>query len=110
MKCITCKNSIHEEVIHLTPDKMHDHKAVEQFVQKTLYHLEKKGEIKEIIGFTNHAVNQYKSKFSFFNLSTMEIPNTRHYFRVKHGKDPSDCGGANYKKFVIKTNINRKEF
>ena len=111
MKCITCNGLIHEEVIHLTPDKTHDHKAVEQFVQTTLHHLEQKGiEIKEIIEFTDHASSQYKSKFSFFNLSNMQIPTTRHYFGVKHGKGPSDCAGANYKKFVKKTILTGHNF
>ena len=111
MKCLTCKGFIHEEVIHLTPDKTHDHKAVEQFVQTTLHQLEEKGiEIKEIIEFTDHAASQYKLKFSFFNLSKMEIPTTRHYFGVKHGKGPSDCAGSNYKKFVKKTILTGKNF
>ena len=61
VKCFTCKGFIHEEVIHLTPDKTHDHEAVEQFVQKNLHHLEEKGvNIKEIIEFTDHAASQYK--------------------------------------------------
>ena len=111
MKCVMCKGFVHEEVIHLMPDKTHDHKAVEQFVQKTLHHLEEKGvNIKEIIEFTDHAASQYKSKFSFFNLSNMQIPTTRHYFGVKHGKGPSDCAGANYKKFVKKTILTGKNF
>ena len=101
MKYITCKGFIHEEVIHLTPDKTHDHKAVEEFVQKNLYHLEQKGiEIKEIIEFTDHAASQYKSKFSFFNLSNMKIPTTRPYFGIKHGKGPSDGAGVNYEKLL----------
>ena len=56
--------------------------------------------MKEIIEFTDHAAAQYKSRFSFFNLSNMQIPTTRHYFGMKHGKGPSDRAGANYKKFV----------
>ena len=40
----------------------------------------------------------------------MEIPTTRHYFGVKHGKCPSDCAGANYKKFVKKTILTGKNF
>ena len=111
MKCVTCKGFIHEEVIHLTPDKTDNHKAVEQFVQKTLHHLEQKGiEIKEIIEFTDHVASQYISKFSFFNLSNMEIPTTRHYFGVKHGKGLSDCAGVKYKKFVKKLIITGKNF
>ena len=104
MKCITCEGTIHEELIHITPDKTHDHKAVKQFFQESLHHLQRKGiEIKEIIEFTDYASSQYKSRYSFFNLSNMEIPTTRHYFGVKHGKGPLDCTGANYKKFVKQT-------
>ena len=104
MKCITCEGTIHEELIYITLDKTHNHKAVKQFIQESLHHLQRKGiEIKEITEFTDHASSQYKSRHSFFNLSNMEIPTTRHYFRVKHGKGPSDCTGANYKKFVKQT-------
>ena len=81
MKCITCEGTIHEELIHITPDKTHDHKAVKQFIEESLHHLQRKGiEIKEIIEFTDHASSQYKSRYSFFNVSNMEIPTTRHYF------------------------------
>ena len=104
MKCITCEGTIHEELIHITPDKTHDHKAVKQFIEESLRHLQRKGiEIKEIIEFTDHTSSQYKSRYSFFNVSNMEIPTTRYYFGVKHGKGPSDCAGANYKKFVKQT-------
>ena len=101
LKCITCNGFILKELIHIMPDRTCDHKAVQQFIQATLHHLEEKGiEMKEIIEFTDHAAAQYKSRFSFFNLSNMEIPATRHYFGVKHGKGPSDRAGVNYKKFV----------
>ena len=109
MKCLTCDGIVHEELIHITPDKHHDHKAVHQFVQESLHHLERKGiEIREIIEFTDHASSQYKSKYSFFNLSNMEIPITRHYFGVKHGKGPSDSAGAHFKKFVKQTILKGK--
>ena len=111
LKCITCTGYIHEEVIHITPDKTHDHKAVQQFIQTTLHHLEEKGiDVKEIIEFTDHASSQHKSRFSFFNLSSMPIPTTRHYFGVKHRKGPSDRAGANYKKFIKQTVLTGKLF
>ena len=111
MKCMTCNGFVHEEVIHITPDKTHDHKAVQQFIQKTFHHLQQKEiEVKEVIEFTNHAAAQYKSRFSFYNLSNMEIPTTRHYFGVKHGKGPVDCAGVNYKKICKTANIKRKDF
>ena len=108
---MTCNGFVHEEVIHITPDKTHDHKVVQQFIQKTLHHLQQKGiEVKEIIEFTDHAAAQYKSHFSFYNLSNMEIPTTRHYFGVKHGKGPADFAGANYKKFVKQQILKGKNF
>ena len=33
-------------------------------------------------------------------LTVLEMPNTRNYFGVKHGKGPSDRAGAHYKHFV----------
>ena len=54
-KCITCNDYVHKEAIHITLDKTHEHKAVQQFIQTTLHHLEQKGvELKEIIEFTDH--------------------------------------------------------
>ena len=111
--CMTkdCDSLVHEEVIHITTDNSHDHKSVHQFVQTTIHHLEEKGiEIKEIIEFTDHASSQYKSRFTFFNLSNMPIPITRHYFGVKHGKGPSDAAGANYKKFVRQAVLRKMVF
>ena len=40
----------------------------------------------------------------------MEIPTTRHYFGVKHGKGPSDSAGANYKKFIKQQILKGKNF
>ena len=96
-----CGRLIKEEIIHLTSDQRHDHNAVHAFVTKTLEHLRSKGvEIQEIIEWTDHASSQYKSRKAFFRMTMSDIPTTRNYFGVKHGKGPSDRAGAHFKNFV----------
>ena len=64
-------------------------------------HLKKKGvKIKEIVEFTDHAANQYKSKSAFLMMSEMKIPICQHYFGVKHSKGPLDHAGAHFKNFI----------
>ena len=56
--------------------------------------------INEIIEFTDHASSQYKSRFTFYYMTLLDVPCTHHYFGVKHGKGPSDRPGANFKRKV----------
>ena len=96
-----CGRIIKEEIIHITGDRKHDYHAVNLFVKKTIEHLKSKGiEIVEVLEWTDHCCNQYKSRKAFFLLTVLEMPNTRNYFGVKHGKGPSDRAGAHYKHFV----------
>ena len=96
-----CGKLIKEEIIHLTGDRKHDHNAVRTFVKKTIEHLRSKGiTIIEIIEWTDHCSNQYKSRKAFFILTVMDMPTTRNFYGVKHGKGPSDRAGAHYKHFV----------
>ena len=68
---------------------------------KTIAYLKAKGiEVLEIIEWTDHCSNQYKSRKAFFTLTVSNIPTTRHYFGIKHGKGPSDRAGAHFKNFV----------
>ena len=72
--------------------------AVSVFQWKSMEHLKKKGvKIREIVEFTDHAANQYKSKSAFLMMLQMKIPICQHYFGVK---GPLDCAGAHFKKFI----------
>lgn len=73
-------------------------------MEASLEHLKSKGVIvDEIIEFTDHAAAQYKSKTVFHKMTKYDIPVTKHYFTVRHGKGPSDRAGGNFKCFIIKT-------
>ena len=97
-----CGELIKEEIIHITGDHNHDHNAVSEFKKKTIKHLKGKGvEITEIIEWTDHCSNKYKSRKAFFMLTILKIPTTQNFFGVKHGKGPSDQAGAHFKNFVM---------
>ena len=99
--CSNCNELVKEDIIHITMDKNHDKHAVNQFIATTIDHLKEKNvTINEIIEFTDHASSQYKSRFTFHYMTMLDIPCTRHYFGVKHGKGPSDRAGANFKRKV----------
>ena len=99
--CSRCDELVKEDIIHITMDKSHDKHGVNQFIATTIDHLKKKDvTINEIIEFTDHASSQYKSRFTFYYMKLLDVPCTRHYFGVKHGKGPSDRAGANFKRKV----------
>ena len=82
-------------------DKGNDKYAVNKFISTTIEHLKKKDvAINEIIEFTDHMSSQYKSRFTFYYMTLLDIPYTCHYFGVKHGKGPSDWPGANFKRKI----------
>ena len=57
-----CGELIKEEIIHITGDRKHDHNAVSEFQKKTIEYLKAKGvEMTEIIEWSGHCSNQYKS-------------------------------------------------
>ena len=96
--CSRCDELVKEDIIHITMDKSHDKHGVNQFIATTIDHLKKKDvTINEIIEFTDHASSQYKSRFTFYYMTLLDVPCTRHYFGVKHSKGPSDRTGANFK-------------
>ena len=96
--CSRCDELVKEDIIHITMDKSHDKHGVNQFIATTIDHLKKKDvTINEIIEFTDHTSSQYKSRFTFYYMTLLDVPCTRHYFGVKHGKGPSDRSGANFK-------------
>ena len=100
-RCPMCTKVVKEDIIHITMDKVHDKYAVNQFIATTIRHMRNKGiDLSEIIEFTDHASSQYKSKFTFYFMTTLGIPCTRHYFGVKHGKGPSDRAGGNFKRKI----------
>ena len=100
-RCQMCTKVIKEDIIHITMDKVHDKYAVNQFTATTIGHLRKKGiDLSEIIEFTDHCSSQYKSRFTFYFMTMLGIPCTRHYFGVKHGKGPSDRAGGNFKRKI----------
>ena len=96
--CSKCDELVKEDIIHITMDKSHDKHEINQFIVTTIDHLKKKDvTINEIIEFTDHASSQYKSRFTFYYMTLLDVPCTRHYFGVKHGKGLSDRAGANFK-------------
>ena len=100
-RCVKCDEIVKEDLIHITMDKKHDKHAVNQFISMTIKHIHDKGiPVNEIIEFTDHAASQYKSRFTFYYLTELGIPCTRHYFGVKHGKGPSDRAGGNFKRKI----------
>ena len=100
-RCPTCPKLVKEDIIHISMDKSHDKNGVNQFISTTIQHLKDKGiTITEIIEFTDHSTSQYKSRFTFNNMTKLDIPCTRHYFGVKHGKGPSDRAGGNFKRTI----------
>ena len=100
-RCPACAQLVKEDIIHISKDKNHDKNAVNQFISTTIQHLRNKNiSISEIIEFTDHASSQYKSKFTFNNMTKLDIPCTWHFFGVKHGKGPSDRAGANFKRAI----------
>ena len=71
------------------------------FIAKSIEHLKAKDvPIQEIIEFTDNCSSQYKSRFTFNTMTEFDIPYTRHYYGVKHGKGPSDRAGGRFKKFL----------
>ena len=96
--CSKCNELVKEDIIHITMDKSHVKHGVNQFIATTIDHLKKKDvTINEIIEFTDHASSQYKSRFTFYYMTLLDVPCTCHYFSVKHSKGPSDRTGANFK-------------
>ena len=71
-------------------------------MEASVEHLKSKGVVDEIIEFTSHAAAQYKSKTVFYKMSKYDIPVTKHYIAVRHGKGPADRAGGNFKCFIIK--------
>ena len=99
--CLKCDKIVKEDLIHITMDKVHDKHAVNQFTQTSIEHVRKKGiPIEEIIEFTDHSASQYKSWYTFYYMTKLGIPCTRHYFGVKHSKGPSDRAGGNFKRTI----------
>ena len=92
----TCNKIVHEDLIHISPDKDHDKYAVKKFFETCVTHLTKKNiPIQEFIIFTDNCVGQYKNKFVFYWMSKLKQPCTHHFYAPKHGKGPSDrAGGA----------------
>ena len=82
-------------------DKNHDKHAVNQFTAASIEHIHKKGiPMEEIIELTYHASSQYKSWYTFYYVTKLATPCTRHYFGVKHRKGPSDRAGGNFKRTI----------
>ena len=89
---------VKEDLIHITEDTTHDQAAVEVFTEASAEHLKSQGVIvDEIIKFTGHAAAQYKSKTVFYKMTKYDIPVTKHYFTVRHGKGPADRAGGYFK-------------
>ena len=106
--CKKCGKVVKEEWIHLSEDKHHNVAAVAVFQNKSIEHLHLKGIKVEDIEFTDQMVSQYKGWTAFYLLSKMKVPLCRHFFGVKHGKNPSDRAGAHYKNFISKVVKARK--
>ena len=104
-----CNKIVCEDIIHISDVLRHDKHAVNTFVMKSIDHLKGKGvPIQEIIKFTDQASGQYKSKFTFYAIMKFDVPYTRHFYGVKHGKGPSDRSGGWFKK-SMRNAVNSKE-
>ena len=94
-----CNKIVCEDIIHISDVLRNDKHAVNAFVMKSIDHLKGTGvPIQEIIKFTDQASGQYKSKFTFYTITKFDVPYTRHFYGVKHGKGPSDRSGGWFKK------------
>ena len=52
----------------------------------------------EIIDFMDQCSGKYKSKYTFNSITNFDVPYTRHFYGVKHGKGLSDRAGGRLKK------------
>ena len=90
-----CNQLVLHEIVHISDDLKHDAHLVKKFQVANIQVLKKRGvDIRKIIEFTDQAPSQYKNKSAFRYLSQENIPTTRNFFGVRHGKGPCDaCAG-----------------
>ena len=86
----------------MSDDKKHDKHAMSTFINNSIEHLRSKSVIiMEIIDFMDQYSEQYKRNFTFHNIMKFNIPYTRHFYGVKHGKGPSDRPGEGLRSACI---------
>ncbi|XP_070209732.1 uncharacterized protein [Littorina saxatilis] len=99
-KCPVCSDTTTESLVFISPDKKHDHYAVQAFTSKALTHLRetRRLDISHIVQWTDGCASQYKSKGPFADIS-LSLTNfnaslERNFFGSRHGKSPSDGESA----------------
>ena len=103
-----CGHQVTEELVFLTADLKHDVHAVKAFENSAYKHLITKLDINQVIQFSDQCAAQYKSRVCFDMLSNSEIPTTKVYFGVRHGKGPSDGVTGRVKQAVSRAVQSRK--
>ena len=87
-----CCHLVHDEIMLLSSDLIHDSFAIDAFVDKALAHLtQNEVTIERIVMWSDNAGQQYKSCKVFESLSKFkDIPVMCNYFCAKHGKAEAD--------------------
>ena len=99
-RCDHCDGIIKEDHIHMMPDNNHDYQAVLQFFEKSLDFLKQKGvDVTEIHEFTDHCMNQYKSKTIFHKMSKMKIKIICHFFCSEAWEGAGRQGWGQFQEF-----------
>ena len=84
--------TVRESLVFLSDDHLHDHNAVNHFLEKTLMYLkEKEIPFKKVVVFSDGCASQYKGKGTFAQISLKDVPIEWNYFGSDHGK--SECDG-----------------
>ncbi|XP_014676865.1 PREDICTED: uncharacterized protein LOC106816757 [Priapulus caudatus] len=105
-KCPIHNETVKEELVFLSSDKIHDAHAVKAFLVEANRHLREKRHLnlKHEVQFTDGCSSQYKSRLPFRHISEavalFGVPITRCFFGSRHGKGPSDGVTGVVKSFV----------
>ena len=98
--CQQCGETVTESLVFISDDDKHDYNAVHTFATIGHTHLAQNRSltISKYIQFTDGCASQYKSKFSFLDISYSVLDfncvTQRNFFGSRHGKGPSDGESA----------------
>lgn len=90
--CDHCEKLVTHEICCISDDLKHDAFAVRAFEMEALKVLHAHGvTVRKLYEWTDNCGLEFKSKFPFFVLSTMEQCTNRSYWGENHGKGPADA-------------------
>ena len=90
--CDLCESLVTHEICCISDDLKHDAFAVRAFEMEALKVLHSHGvSVRKLYEWTDNCALEFKSKFPFFVLSTMEQVTNRSYWGENHGKGPADA-------------------